>query len=56
VCKILKCSARSLLRLFDKYNKNCEIKRHNRKPVEFILDKIKKNKTITIQDLLKKLK
>ena len=33
VCKIFKCSARSLLRWVDKYNENGEIKRHNRKPV-----------------------
>ena len=65
VCKIFKCSARSLLRWVDKYNENGEIKRHNRKPVaykvhkdqvKFILDEIKKNKTITMQDLLEKLK
>ena len=65
VCKIFKCSARSLLRWVDKYNQNGEIKRHNRKPVaykvhkdqvKFILDEIKKNKTITMQDLLEKLK
>ena len=65
VCKIFKCSARSLLRWVDKYDENGEIKRHNRKPiaykvhkdqVKFILDEIKKNKTITMQDLLEKLK
>ena len=65
VCKIFKCSARSLLRLVDKYNETGEIKRHNRKPVvykvrkdkvKFILDDIKKNRTITMQDLLEKLK
>jgi transposase len=65
VCKIFKCSARSLLRWVDKYNENGEIKRHNRKPVaykvhkdqvKFILDEIKKNKIITMQDLLEKLK
>lgn len=65
MCKIFKCSARSLLRWVDKYNENGEIKGHNRKPVsykvhkdqvKFILDEIKKNKTITMQDLLEKLK
>ena len=65
VCKIFKCSTRSLIRWVDKYNKNGEIKRHNRKPVaykvnkdqvKFILDEINKNKTITMQDLLEKLK
>ena len=54
-----------MLRWVDKYNKNGEIKRHNRKPVaykvhkdqiKFISDEIKKNKTITMQDLLEKLK
>jgi len=34
VCKIFKCSARSLMRWVDKYNENGEIKRHTRKPVE----------------------
>ena len=65
VCKIFKCSPRSLLRWVNKYNEYSEIKRHNRKPVaykvhkdqvKFILDEIKKNKTITMQDLLEKLK
>ena len=54
-----------MLRWVDKYNEEGEIKRHNRKPVaykghkdqvKFILDEIKKNKTITIQVLLEKLK
>jgi len=54
-----------LLRLVDKYDENGEIKRHNRKPVaykvhkdqvKFILDEIKKNKTITLQELLEKIK
>ena len=39
VCKIFKCSARSLLRLVDKYNENGEIKRHNRKPVAYKIHK-----------------
>jgi DNA-binding transcriptional regulator LsrR (DeoR family) len=33
VCKIFKCSARSLMRWVDKYKKDGEIKRHNRTPV-----------------------
>ena len=33
VCKIFKCSARSLMRWVDKYKKDGEIKRHNRIPV-----------------------
>lgn len=53
------------MRWVDKYNEEGEIKRHNRKPVaykvhkdkvKFILDEIQKNKTITMQDLLEKLK
>ena len=65
VCKIFKCSARSLLRWVDKYNENGEIKRHNRKPVaykvhkehvKFLLDEINKNKTITMTELKHKLK
>jgi transposase len=61
VCKIFKCSARSLMRWVDKYKKDGEIKRHNRMPiaykidkmeVKYILEEIKKNKTITMEDLL----
>jgi len=56
VCKMFKCSARSLMRWVDKYKKDGEIKRHNRTPVaykidknevKYILEEIKKNKTIT---------
>ena len=39
VCKIFKCSVRSLLRWVDKYNENGEIKRHNRKPVAYRREK-----------------
>jgi len=65
VCKIFKCSARSLMRWVDKYKKDGEIKRHNRIPVaykidknevKYILEEIKKNKTITMEDLLVKVK
>ncbi len=65
VCKIFKCSARSLIRWVDKYKKDGEIKRHNRIPVtykidknevKYILEEIKKNKTITMEDLLVKVK
>jgi transposase len=65
VCKIFKCSARSLMRWVDKYKKDGEIKRHNRMPVaykidknevKYILEEIKKNKTITMEDLLVKVK
>jgi len=57
VCKIFKCSPRSLMRWVEKYEKDGEIKRENRKPVaykvhkehvKFLLDEINKNKTITI--------
>jgi transposase len=63
VCKIFKCSPRSLMRWVEKYDEKGEIKRHNRQPVaykikqnevKFILDEIKKDKTITMEDLLAK--
>jgi transposase len=65
VCKIFKCSARSLMRWVDKYKKDGQIKRYNRTPiaykidkneVKYILEEIKKNKTITMEDLLVKVK
>ena len=65
VCRIFKCSVRSLLRWAEKYKRHGKIKRQNRKPiaykvkkehVKFILRQIKKNKTITTNDLLLKLK
>jgi transposase len=65
VCKIFKCSVRSLMRWVDRFKEEEEIKRHNRKPiaykihkdqVKFILAELKKNKTITMDDLLVKLK
>ena len=65
VCKIFKCSARSLMRWVDRFQEEEEIKRHNRKPiaykiqkdqVKFILAELKNNKTITMDDLLVKLK
>ena len=52
VCKIFKCSPRSLMRWFEKYENDGEIKRENRKPVaykvhkehvKFLLDEINKN-------------
>ena len=64
-CKIFKCSARSLLRWTKRYKEEKEIKRHNREPIsykvkkehiKFILEELKNNKTITIEDLLTKLK
>jgi len=65
VCQIFKCSVRSLMRWVEKFENDGEIKRHNRKPVaykvhknevKFILEQIKINKTITMEDLLEKLK
>jgi transposase len=35
VCRIFKCSARSLMRWVEKYNKTGEIERHNRKPIAY---------------------
>jgi transposase len=64
-CKIFKCSVRSLLRWTKRYKEEKEIKRHNREPIsykikkehiKFILEELKNNKTITIEDLLTKLK
>ena len=65
VCDIFKCSVRSLMRWVDRYENEDSIKRHNRESisykvkkdhVKFVLDEIKKNKTITIEILLNKLK
>ena len=65
VCKIFKCSVRSLMRWVDRFKEEKEIKRYNRKPVaykvqkeqvKFILAELKKNKMITMDDLLVKLK
>jgi transposase len=65
VCRVFKCSARSLMRWVEKYNKTGEIERNNRKPVaykinqqevKYILQELKQNKTITMEDLLVKVK
>jgi transposase len=65
VCEIFKCSVRSLYRWIERYKDNGNIQRHNRTPkaykvhkehVKFILEEIKKDKTITTEELLKKLK
>ena len=65
VCKIFKCSRRSLMRWVQKYKKDGKITGYERSPkaykvhkehVEFLLQEIKKNKTITIEDLLYLLK
>ena len=64
-CKIFNCSPRSLMRWVRRYKLEQSIKRHNRQPIaykvkkihiRFMLDEINKNKTITIQELLTKLK
>jgi len=61
VCKIFKCSRRSLMRWVDKYEKDGEVSGYKRiakaykvhkKHISFLLEEIKKNKTITIEDLL----
>jgi transposase len=65
VCKIFKCSRRSLMRWVERYKKDGNIDIHYRKPVaykvkkeyvDFLLQELKKNKTITIEDLLYLLK
>lgn len=64
ICKIFDCSARSLIRWVKRYNKENSIKRHSKKSisykitnehVKFLLDEVKKNKTITMEDLTIKL-
>jgi len=61
VCKIFHCSPRSLMRWVKQYKKTGNVNINYRKPiaykvkkeyVKFILEEIKKNKTITIDDLL----
>ncbi len=65
VCKIFECSPRSLMRWVERYNKEGSIKRHSKKSisykvkkdhVKYILEQIKVNKTITMDDLLIKIK
>lgn len=65
VCKIFECTPRSLMRWVEKYENDGEIKNVKRKAVaykvkkvhiKFLLDEIKKNKTITMKDLMMKLK
>ena len=63
-CKIFKCSPRSLMRWVEKYKNDGEIKRYNKKPVAYKITKRpskvclkrNKNKTITMDDLLSKIK
>jgi transposase len=65
VCKIFKCNPRSLMRWVERYKKDGNVDIHYRKPiaykvkkeyVEFLLQELKNNKTITLQELLQKLK
>jgi len=65
VCKIFKCSPRSLMRWVERYKKDGNVDIHHRKPVaykvkkeyvRFLVDEINKNKTITLQELHQKLK
>ena len=65
VCKIFKCSPRSLMRWVERYKKDGNVDIHHRKPVaykvkkeyvKFLVDEINKNKTITLQELHQKLK
>ena len=65
VCKIFKCSRRSLMRWVDRYENDGNVDIHYRKPIaykvkkehiDFLLQELNKNKTITIEDLLYLLK
>jgi transposase len=65
VCKVFKCTRRSLMRWVQKYKKYGKIIGYERTPkaykvhkehVDFLLQEIKKNKTITTEDLLHLLK
>lgn len=65
ICNIFNCSPRSLKRWTARYTKDKTVKRYNRKPisykvkkahVEFIINEVSKNKTITMDDLLGKVK
>jgi transposase len=65
VCKIFKCTPRSLMRWVERYKKDGNVDIHYRKPVaykvkkeyvKFLVEEINKNKTITLQELHQKLK
>jgi transposase len=65
VCRIFKCSRRSIMRWVKQYETDGEIAGYERKPiatkvrkehVDFLLNEIKQRKTITMDDLLVKLK
>jgi len=65
VCKIFQCSPRSLMRWVKQYQKDGTVDNHYREPVaykvkkeyvRFLLQEIKTNRTVTLHDLLQKLK
>jgi len=65
VCKIFKCTPRSLMRWVERYKNEWNVNIHYRKPVaykvkkeyvKFLVDEINKNKTITLHELNQKLK
>jgi transposase len=65
VCKIFKCSPRSLMRWVERYKKDGNVDINYRKPVaykvkkeyvKFLLDELQKNKTSTLHELNQKLK
>lgn len=64
-CEVFQCHPRSLMRWVDKYNKNKNITRKNRLPksykvkkeqVDYILKTLRNDKTITMNDMLQKVK
>ena len=61
VCKIFQCTRRSLMRWVKQYKNQGNVERQNRTPIaykvkrqhiQFVKDEIRKNKTITMEDLL----
>ena len=65
VCKIFKCTPRSLMHWVSQYKKEGNVNKHYRKPIAYkvkkeyvklLVDEINKNKTITLHELNQKLK
>ena len=65
VCKVFKCTPRSLMRWVNQYKKEGNVNKHYRNPVAYkvkkeyvklLVDEINKNKTITLHELNQKLK
>jgi len=65
VCKIFKCTPRSLMHWVSQYKKEGNVNKHYRKPIAYkvkkeyvklLVDEINKNKTITLDELNQKLK